>query len=111
VKLKPNTDYRPVTQAVLNAITQVYSGYKDRIEQQHRRVESWMDTPIETPRIESRLQLADGLQFAVLYPVEIRSAGSTDDKVVQAVLDVVHNNQLAAAAIDGSPNVKAVIKG
>jgi small-conductance mechanosensitive channel len=111
VKLKPNADYRTATQAVLNAVTQVYSSYKDRIEQQHRRVESWMDTPIETPRIESRLQLADGLQFAVLYPVEIRSAGSTDDQVVQAVLDVVHNNQLAAAAIEGSPNVKAVIQG
>jgi hypothetical protein len=111
VKLKPNTDYRAATQAVVNAITQVYSGYKENIEQQHRRVEAWMDTPIETPRIESRLQLDEGLQFAVLYPVEIRNAGSTDDKIVQAVLDVVHNNQTVAQAIEGSPNVKAVIKG
>jgi small-conductance mechanosensitive channel len=111
VKLKPNTDYRAATQAVVNAITQVYSGYKENIELQHRRVEAWMDTPIETPRIESRLQLDEGLQFAVLYPVEIRNAGSTDDKIVQAVLDVVHNNQTVAQAIEGSPNVKAVIKG
>jgi small-conductance mechanosensitive channel len=111
VKLKPNTDYRAATQAVVNAITQIYSGYKENIEQQHRRVEAWMDTPIETPRIESRLQLDEGLQFAVLYPVEIRNAGSTDDKIVQAVLDVVHNNQTVAQAVEGSPNVKAVIKG
>lgn len=109
VKLKPGADYRPATQAVLNAVTQVYSTYKARIEEQHRRVESWMDTPIEAPHIESRLQLAEGLQFAVLYPVEIRSAGPTDDKIVQAVIDVIHNNEPAAQAIDGSPSVKAVI--
>jgi hypothetical protein len=111
VKLKPNTDYRVATEPVLKAISQVYSGYKDRIEQQHRRVEAWMDTPIEAPRVESRLQLADGLQFAVLYPVEIRSAGITDDKVVQAVLEVIHNNQPVAEAVEGSPKVTAVIKG
>ena len=61
--------------------------------------------------VESRLQLADGLQLSVLYPVEIRNAGSTDDKVVQFVMDVIHNNQSVAQAIEGSPSVKAVIKG
>ena len=109
VKLKPAVDYRPATEAVLKAVTQVYSTYKARIEEQHRRVESWMDTPIEAPHIESRLQLADGLQFAVLYPVEIRSAGATDDKIVHAVIDVIHTQDSVAQAIDGSPTVKAVI--
>jgi len=111
IKLKPNTDYRAATQAVRNAINQVYSGYKAHIEEQHRRVETWMDTPIETPGIESRLQLADGLEFAVLYPVEIRNAASTDDKIVQSVLNAIHNDQSVAQVIDGSPNVRAVIKG
>jgi small-conductance mechanosensitive channel len=110
IKLKPATDYRAATDTVRNAIMQVYSTYKARIEEQHRRVESWMDTPIEAPQVECRLQLTDGLQFAVLYPVEIRNAGSTDDKVVQSVLDAIHNNQSVAQAIDGSPTVKAVIK-
>jgi len=111
VKLKPNTDYRTATQAILNAVTRVYDGYRDHIEQQHRQVEAWMDTPIETPQIESRLQLADGLQFVVLYPVEIRNAASTDDKVVQSVLGVTRENQAATEAIEGSPSVRAVIKG
>ena len=105
-----NTDYRAATQAVVNAVNQVYSTYKSRIEEQHRRVEAWMDTPIAAPQIESRLQLADGLQFAVLYPVDIRNAGPTDDKIVQNVLDVIHNQPTVAEAVDGSPTVKAVIK-
>jgi hypothetical protein len=111
IKVKPATDYRPATDAIRDVVTKVYSGYKARIEEQHRRVESWMDTPIEAPHVECRLQLADGLQFAVLYPVEIRSAASTDDKIVQSVMDVIHKNQTVAQAIDGSPTVKAVIKG
>ena len=111
IKLKPSTDYLVATQAVLNAVNQVYSTYKSRIEEQHRRVESWMDTPIAAPQIESRLQLADGLQFAVLYPVEIRNAGPTDGKIVQNVLEVIHSQPSVAEAIDGSPTVRAVIKG
>jgi small-conductance mechanosensitive channel len=111
IKVKPATDYRPATDAIRDVVTKVYSGYKARIEEQHRRVESWMDTPIEAPHVECRLQLADGLQFAVLYPVEIRSAASTDDKIVQSVMDLIHKNQTVAQAIDGSPTVKAVIKG
>jgi len=111
IKLKPATDYRAATEAIRNAIMQVYATYKARIEEQHRRVESWMDTPIEAPHVECRMQLADGLQFAVLYPVEIRNAASTDDKVVQSVMGAIHDNQSVAQAIEGSPTVKAVIKG
>jgi small-conductance mechanosensitive channel len=111
LKLKPDTGYREASEAVLGAISGVYAGYKARIEQQHRLVESWMDTPVEAPQVESRLQLADGLQYAVLYPVEIRDAATTDEKVVQSVLDLMTNNQAVKNAIDGAPAVRAVIKG
>ncbi len=110
IKLKPDTEYRVATEAVLQAITQVYLGYKASIEQQHHLVEAWMDTAVEAPHIESRLQLVDGLQYAVLYPVEIRDAATTDEKVVQAVLDVMAKDQAVKTAIDGPPAVKAVIK-
>ena len=111
LKLKPDTDYRPATQAITDAVTQVYSGYREHIEQQHRRVEDWMDTPIEAPHVECRLQLADGLQFVVLYPVEIRKASATDDKVVQSVLNVIRSQEQVSQSIAGPPSVKAVIKG
>ena len=111
IKLKPETDYRAATDAVLQAITTVYASYKVRIEHQHQLVESWMDTPVEAPHIESRVQLADGLQYVVLYPVEIRDAAAADEKVVQSVLDLMMHNEKAKTAIEGQPTVKAVIKG
>jgi len=111
LKLKPDTDYRVATQAISDAVAQVYSEYREHIEQQHRRVEDWMDTPIEAPHVECRLQLADGLQFVVLYPVEIRKASATDDKVVQSVLNVIRSQEQVGQSIAGPPSVKAVIKG
>jgi small-conductance mechanosensitive channel len=111
VKLKPDTPYQEASQAVLTAVLGVYGGYKARIEQQHRLVESWMDTPVESPQVESRLQLADGLQYAVLYPVEIREAAMTDEKVVQSILQLMSSHQAVKAAMDGPPAVRAIVKG
>ena len=110
IKLKPDVAYQAATDAVLTAVTAVYTQYKARIEQQHHAVETWMDAALESPHIESRLQLGDGLQYAVLYPVEMREAASTDEKVVQSVLELMNHNADVKSAIDGSPAVKAVIK-
>ncbi len=112
VKLKPDTDYKPATAAVLQAVTAVYAEYQARIEGQHQTVENWMDTAVEKPGIEPRLQLAEGgLQYAVLYPVEIRDAAQTDEKIVHQLLSDMAVVGPVKDAIAGPPVVKAVIKG
>ena len=110
LKLKPGTNYLPATDAVRTAVESVYTSYKSAIEDQHRQVESWMDAALEAPHVESRLQLADSLQFAVLYPVLIRQAGETDEQIVQKVLETVRDPAIAEV-LDGAPVVKAVVKG
>ncbi len=104
VKLKPGTDYLPATSAIRGAIETVYNGYKDTIERQHTKVESWMDTVLPAPGIEARLQLSDGLSYAVLYPVRISDAGATDEKVVEGVLGAIAHEE----SIDGPPTVRAL---
>ena len=110
LKLKPGTNYLPATQAVQTAVEAVYTSYKASIEDQHRQVESWMDAALETPHVESRLQLTDSLQFIVFYPVLIRNAAETDQQIVQKVLEAVHD-PATAEVLDGPPVVKAVVKG
>ena len=110
VKLKPGSDYRPALDLIRNTVEKVYSGYKAAIEQQHAQVESWMDAAVKVPAIETRLELSDGLQYAVLYPVRISEAGMTDEKIVQQVLSDVAQNSAVSQVIDGSPTVRAVIK-
>ena len=110
VKLKAGTDYQSAVGAVRGAVEAVYSGYKATIEQQHARVESWMDAPLAAPSIEARLQLSDGLEYAVLYPVQIAGAGAADEQIVQGVLHAMAEDQAVTEAIDGPPRVRAVIK-
>ncbi len=110
IKLKPGTDYHPALEAIRNAVEKVYSGYKGHIEQQHMQAETWMDTAVQGPRIETRLQLSDGLQYTVLYPVQISDAGATDERIVQAVMEAITKDTAMAQAIDGPPSVRAVIK-
>ena len=110
VKLKPGTDYNPALVAVRGAVEKVYSQYKNQIEQQHSQVEAWMDTAVQAPGIEARLQFTDGLQYAVLYPVQIPDPSAVDEKVVQALLGAIAKDAAVSQAIDGPPTVKAVIK-
>ena len=112
VRLKQDTDYRAATEAILRAVQTTYEEYRAAIEQQHRQVETWMDTALEAPHIEPRLQLAEnGLQYAVLFPVEIKDAATTDEKIVHLLLSDMAGNEAVKNAVAAPPTVKAVIKG
>lgn len=112
VKLKPDTDYRPATDAILKAVTTVYDGYRAQIEQQHQQVEDWMETALDKPQIEPRLQLAEtGLQYAVLFPVQIKDAATTDEQIVHKLLGDMASSEPVKNAVAAPPTVKAVIKG
>jgi hypothetical protein len=70
-----------------------------------------MDTALPPPQIETRLQLSDGLQYAVLYPVQISKASETDERIVETVIQTTTKNAAVSSAVDGPPTVRAVIKG
>ncbi len=110
VKLKQGSDYRPTLDVLRKAVEKVYSGYKSQIEQQHTQTETWMDTAMPGPGIQTRLQLSDGLQYAVLYPVQISNAAAIDDQVVQELLESIARDTAVMQVIDGPPAVRAVIK-
>lgn len=110
IKLKPGADYVPLMHTVCDAVNEVYSAYRNSIERQHSATESWMDTTLPKPDIESRLLFNDGLQFAVLFPVLLRHAASTDQQVVRKVLDATARDSAAAQAMDGLPVLRAVVK-
>jgi small-conductance mechanosensitive channel len=110
VKLKPGNDYQPVLDAIRNAVEEVYGQYKSRIERQHSDTEAWMETAIPMPQVETRLRLTDGLQFSVLFPVEMRRAAEIDQKVTQEVLEAMAKNPAVTQAVDGPPALRAVVK-
>jgi small-conductance mechanosensitive channel len=111
VRLNPDTDYQAATKLILASVQGIYEGYRMRIEGQHKMVEAWMETALETPHVEPRLQLAEtGLQYTVLFPVETRDAATTDEQIVRKLLADVAENEAVKKAIVSPPTVKAVIK-
>lgn len=110
LKLKPGADHQPVLSAIQRVVEQVYGEYNQQVERQHAQVEAWMDTSLPAPKVESRLAFADGLKFTVLYPVLIARATEIDQKVVESLLHAMAADPSLAQAIDGSPELSAVVK-
>ena len=111
VKLNPDTDYRAATDAALHAVQTVFGEYRAQIEDQHHKVEDWMDTVVQAPQIEPRFQMATtGLQYAVLFPVPIKDAATTDEKIVHMLMEDMSSNEAVKKAVAAIPAITAVIK-
>ena len=112
VKLSSETDYRPVIEQILKTVKTVYEGYRGNIDRQHKNLESWMDSSIASPEVQSNLQLVDGgLQLWIRYPVIISEAADIDGKMAEALLQLISSNQNLKSAVSGAPIIKAAVKG
>ncbi len=110
-KLNPGVDPKAASQAVLKVVTDVYATYHARIEAQNHQVESWMGTALPQPQVESRLQLTDGgLQFAVLFPVEIEHAAEVDQQIAEALVQGFRIDGPLKAGVSDLPIIKAAVK-
>ncbi|WP_128915204.1 mechanosensitive ion channel family protein [Granulicella sibirica] len=112
VKLSLTSDYNGASEDLLKAVKAVYEGYRPQIEAQHKEMEAWMDSTVDAPVIESRLQLiSGGLQFSARFPVEIRNASRVDEQVTESVLKLMDNDARVKAAVTETPAIKAAVQG
>jgi small-conductance mechanosensitive channel len=112
VKLNDSADYKMVCDAVTREVRGVYEGYRANIEQQHRGAESWMQTAIDAPGIESRLQFSgSAFQLWIRFPVEIVNAQEADDNVIRALLELMSRSAEVKAAVGATPTIQASVKG
>jgi small-conductance mechanosensitive channel len=112
VKLSADADYRSATQEIIKSLQKVYDEYRPQIEQRHKHFESWMDSSLDLPTLQSNLQLVDnGLQLWVRYPVIIRQAAAIDEKITESFLQLISSNSAVKAAVSSQPAIKAAVKG
>ena len=110
-KLNGNADIGATTEAISHAVSEVYAKYSARIEGQHQQVEAWVGTALPPPKIESRLQLVDGgLQFALLFPVEINDAAATDQQIAEELVKTMKVDGPLKAGVTELPVIKAAVK-
>lgn len=112
VKLADGANYKLVCEAVLKEVHSVFDEYRTTIEQQHQGVENQMQTTIAPPAIESRLQFnAGSFQLWARFPVQIRDAAETDEKVTRALADLIATTPDIKNAIASTPVIQASIRG
>jgi hypothetical protein len=112
VTLAPSGNYKLVQGKIASAVNSVYEQYRERIERQLGGIEREMEIQLKSPTPEAKLQLSDtGVEFVVLYPVDIRTASEIDDHLTRAVVDLMNNDAELKSAIAGPPKIRAAIKG
>jgi hypothetical protein len=110
-KLKPDADTGAVSTELCKIIDGVYQTYKAAIESQQQQMENWMGAPIDRPRVDSHLRMADdAVQLAVLFPVQIDGAGKADAAIASALLKAMQTEGPLKQGLAAVPTIKAAIK-
>ncbi|HEV2578575.1 MAG TPA: mechanosensitive ion channel protein MscS [Acidobacteriaceae bacterium] len=110
-KLKPEADTEAVSHALCGIIEGVYQTYKGEIESQQHQIENWMGAPVDRPSVDSHLRLADdGLQVAILFPVQIGGAAKADAAIASAILKAMQTEGPLKQGLAAVPTIKAAIK-
>jgi small-conductance mechanosensitive channel len=86
--LAPETDPRAAEDRLMAAVNSVYDEYRARVEHQHAAFQRLVDVPVAAPKPAARLRhTKDGLEFLIRYPVEMRHASTTDDRMLSALTE------------------------
>jgi hypothetical protein len=110
-KLKPEADTKAVTDALCAIVQKVYESYKPAIEAQQRQIEGWMGAPLDQPRVDSHLRMADdALQVAILFPVQIAAAARTDAAIAAEIVKAMQSEGALKQGLAAVPAIKAAIK-
>ncbi|HXW83249.1 MAG TPA: hypothetical protein VEJ86_02500, partial [Candidatus Binataceae bacterium] len=105
--LSPDCDYRLAEKRLVDAVDEVFSRYRERVQREFRHLQNDLNVMFDTPRPQARLNLgADGLEVIIRYPAETRSANEIADEVARRVLDAIRREPTLTLAVSGTPNIQ-----
>jgi small-conductance mechanosensitive channel len=105
--LMPDTDLQLAESKLHQAVDSVYQEYRPKIEEEYATLQQTVDVHLSVPQPESRMQYTDaGMQFTVRYPVEMRHASATDDRVLKALSDAITAEPKFQFAPGGRPRLQ-----
>jgi small-conductance mechanosensitive channel len=108
--LGPDTDFQLAESKLHQAVDAVYQEYRPKIEQEYAILQQTVDVNLSVPRPATRMQYTDtGVQFTVRYPVEMRHASATDDRVLEALSDAITAEPKFQFAPGGRPRLQAPV--
>ena len=112
IALAPDGNHKVVYDKVLAAVNSVYNEYRDVMERQQGTIGDRLEIVLKAPMPEAKFQLnGDGMALIARYPVPLARASETDDKMAQALIDLMANDSAVKSSIAGTPKIQAAVKG
>lgn len=112
VKFNDGANYQRTSEAILKVVQTIYDQYRPSIQRQYNEIQQWMHTSFASPEITSYLQFDSGaIQLWARFPVQIKDAAQTDDKLTLALLDLFNSDPDIKSAVASTPTIKASVKG
>ena len=106
--LAPDCDYRLAEKRMVDAVDEVFSRYRDRVQSDYRHLERDLNILLDTPKPQSRLSLSqNGLEVIIRYPAETHAAPQITDEVSRRVLDAINREPNLRLAMQGIANIQA----
>jgi small-conductance mechanosensitive channel len=107
--LAPQSDTAVAESRLLGAVEKIFATYKDRIEQEHKHMQSLLNVRGAIPKPTSRLRLTQtGLEVIIRYPVELDNAAEIDDRITRELLAALEREPRLRLVGSGTPNIQPV---
>jgi small-conductance mechanosensitive channel len=112
IAVAPAGDYKVIHDKALAAVNSVYNEYRDMMEHQQGTIGDRNEIVLKAPVPEAKFQLnGDGLALLIRYPVLLAHASEIDDRMAQALIDIMTTDVAVKTAIAGTPKIQAAVKG
>jgi hypothetical protein len=107
--LAPDCDYRLAEKRLVDAVDEVFSRYRDKVQGDYRHLESDLHMLLDNPRPTSRMTLtANGLEMIIRYPAGVRTSHQVADEVTRRVLDTIRREPALKLVAPGIPNIQPI---
>jgi len=105
--LAPDCDYRLAEKRLIDAVDEVFSRYRERVQRDYANLQVEVHVLLDTPRPQSRLQLtSSGLEMQIRYPAEVRNAPQIADEVSRRMLDAIRSEPGLKLVVPGVANIQ-----
>jgi hypothetical protein len=109
--MRADSDVALAQKELLATVNTLYAEYQPALERQHAGLEQSLGVHIDAPKPYARMRfISTGLEVVVSYPVPLRQGSAMDDRMVIAVMDILHKNPSIHLADGASPQLRSTIK-
>ncbi|MBV8781027.1 MAG: mechanosensitive ion channel [Phycisphaerae bacterium] len=106
--LSPDGNHILAEKRLMDAVMNVYEGYRQRIEDQWQRSMQTLHVTLDSPKPEGRLRFVNaGIEYVIRYPVELERASEIDDQITRKLMDAIQQEPKLKLVSPAMPQIQS----